>query len=203
MPDSFSPPLSPTASALVNEEPPLWEFRLFAQVLADEIGLLKGTLPTVAVHREPGFQQGASWIGGELQRLNDISAGVTGCLNADHLDAWGLPGQPGDAHAVVSFARQVSGFYRQTQEWQATMMRADLHPLLHPVAQEAARFGEPLLGPLGALSPDLLRQCDAILALPPGAPAALEVNVVFDGFDRSRYTEALQQASEGYRRGRR
>ena len=40
MPEQFSPPLSKAASALVAGEPLLWEFRLFAQVLMDEIAYL-------------------------------------------------------------------------------------------------------------------------------------------------------------------
>jgi hypothetical protein len=191
--------LSPAAAALVSEKPPLWEFRLFAQVLADETGALL-TAPTDAgVHHEPDFERAASWISDQLRVLDRISAGLTDCLNADHTDAWGPPGQAGDADAAVRFAGQVAGFYGRALEWSAGMRQADLHPLLRPVAQEAARFVEPLLRPLDGLGPDLVRQCQAVLALPPGPPASIELRIVFDGFDRSRYTEALRQASKARR----
>jgi len=41
MPDRFSPPLSQAAFALLAGKPLLWAFRLFAQVLMDEIGHLR------------------------------------------------------------------------------------------------------------------------------------------------------------------
>lgn len=197
MPDQFSPPLSEAASALASTEPLLWEFRLFAQVLMDEIGYVSAA-PTVASHHEQGFEESAAWLASRLQVLNDISQAVTDLLNADHTRAWGPPGEAGDAQAIITFARQVAAFYRQILEWASAVRQANLHPLLQPVAREESRFIEPLLGPLKDLGPSVMRQCDAIAALPPGAPATLEVNVVFDGFDRSRYTEACNQARVAY-----
>ena len=197
MPDRFSPPLSQAASALVAGEPLLWEFRLFAQVLMDEIGYLKAASPT-AIHHEQGFQEGGAWLGAQLQVLNGISEAVTACLNADHTDAWGLPGEAGDARAIVRFARQVAASYRQTLEWGSALRQADLHPLLRPVAYEQSRFIEPLLGPLRDLGPSIMRQCDAIAALPPGTSATIEVNVTFHGPDRSRHSEACKRASAAF-----
>ena len=197
MPEQFSPPLSEAASALVAGEPLLWGFRLFAQVLMDEIGYLTAA-PAVAIHHEQGFQEGAAWLGAQLQVLNDISEAVTDCLNADHTDAWGLPGEAGDAGAIVRFARQVAASYRHALEWGSAVRQADLHPLLQPVAYEQSRFIEPLLGPLRDLGPSIMRQCDAIAALPPGASATIEVNVTFDGFDRSRYSEACKRANAAF-----
>jgi hypothetical protein len=120
-------------------------------------------------------------------------------LNADHTDAWGPPGQAGDANAVVRFAGQVAASYGLALRWSAGMRQADLHPLLRPVAQEASHFVEPLLRPLDGLGPDLARQCQAALALPPGSSASITLDIVFDGFDRSRYTQALRQASKAHR----
>ena len=202
MPDQFSPPLTAAASALVAGEPLLWEFRLFAQVLMDEIGYLKAASPT-AIHHEQGFQEGGAWLGAQLQVLNGISEAVTACLNAEHTDAWGLPGEAGDARAIVRFARQVAASYRQTLEWGSALRQADLHPLLRPVAYEQSRFSEPLLGPLRDLGPSIMGQCDAIAALPPGTSATIEVNVTFDGFDRSRHSEACNRANAAYSRRRR
>ena len=201
MPDQFSPPLSEAASALVAGEPLLWEFRLFAQVLMDEIGYLKAA-PVVATHHEQGFREASAWLAAQLQRLSDMSEALADCLNADHLDAWGLPGEAGDAEAIVSFARQVAGFYRQTLEWGSAVRQANLHPLLHPVALEESRFIVPVIDPLKDLGPSVMRQCDAIAALPPGASATIEVNVVFDGFDRSWYSDACKAASAAFSRRR-
>ena len=202
MPDQFSPPLSQAASALVAGEPLLWEFRLFAQVLMDEIGYLSAA-PIAATHHEQGFQEGGSWLGAQLKRLVDIVEAATDCLNADHLDAWGLPGESGDARTIVGFARRVAALYRQTLEWGSAMRQADLHPLLRTVAQEQARFIEPVIGPLKDLGPSIMRQCDAIAALPPGTSATIAVNVTFDGPDRSRHSEACERASAAFSERRR
>jgi hypothetical protein len=193
-------PLSPSAEALLRDEPPLWEFRLFAQVLTDEIGAQLNAPPAATVHHEPDFQQAAAWIGEQLHVLDRISAGITDLLNADHTDAWGPPGQAGDPQAVVGLARRVAAFYGQALRWAAELRQADLHPLLRPVAQEASRFAESLMRPLDGLGPDLSRRCGAILALPPGSSASIDVNVVFDGFDRSRYTAAIKAADKAHRR---
>ena len=133
----------------------------------DEIGYVSAA-PTVASHHEQGFEESAAWLASRLQVLNDISQAVTDLLNADHTRAWGPPGEAGDAQAIITFARQVAAFYRQILEWASAVRQANLHPLLQPVAREESRFIEPLLGPLKDLGPSVMRQCDAIAALPPG-----------------------------------
>lgn len=193
--------LSPTARSLADEKPLLWEFRLYAQVLIDETER-NNALPLAALAvRVPRFEDSTAWLGEHLDALQRIVKSVTDLINADHEDAWGAPGEPGDADAVVRFALQVAAFHRQVLEWAGVARRADLHPLLRPCAYEASLFADAVLHPIEGQGPSVLQQCDVILAAPPGPPATLDASIVFEEFDRTRFSAACEAAASAHSRG--
>ena len=198
--NDFASLLSPEAGSLANEQPLLWEFRLYAQVLIDETGRNR-SLPLAQVTvRVPGFEDGAAWIGAHLDALQLMVESATDLINSDHEDAWGAPGQPGNADAIVRFALQIAAFHRQTLEWSYAARQADLDPLLRPCAYEASLFADAVLRPVENQGPSILRQCDTIIAAPPGATVTLDASIVFEEFDRARFTATCEAAASSRRR---
>jgi hypothetical protein len=199
--NEFASLLSVEAKALTSEQPLLWEFRLYAQVLIDEVARNKSLPFTPAAVHIPRFEDGAAWLGGHLDALQRIVSDATDLINADHEDAWGAPGQAGNVAAIVRFALQMAAFHRQTLEWSETARRAELHPLLKHCAYEMSFFANAVLRPIENQGPSILRQCDVIVAAPPGTPATLDASIVFVEFDRTRFSAACAAAASTHTRG--
>ena len=201
--NEFASLLSPQANVLASEQPPLWEFRLYAQVLIDEIARSKSLpfAPASVAARVPRFDDGTAWLRSHLDVLQRIVASATELINSDHEDAWGAPGQPGNVEAIVRFAVQMAAFHRQALEWTHAARQADLHPLLRPCAYEASLFADSVLRPIEAQGPSILRQCDAILNAPPGTPATLDASITFEEFDRTRFSAACAAAASAHGHG--
>lgn len=197
----FASLLTVEAMSLVDEQPPLWEFRLYAQVLIDEIARNR-LLPAVPVGTAASlaeFEDGIAWLSSQLGVLNRIVENASSLINSDHEDAWGAPGQDGDVDAIVRFALQMAAFHRQAIDWGNALRQASLHPLLQPCAHEASLFADAVVLPIEGQGPRILDQCDAILAAPPGTAATLDASVVFEDFDRTRFTAACEAAAQSRR----
>jgi len=199
--NDFASLLSPQASSLAEEQPLLWEFRLYAQVLIDETARNRSLPFAPATVRVPGFEDGTAWIGAHLDALQLMVKDATDLINSDHEDAWGAPGEPGNVDAVVRFALQIAAFHRRALEWSEVAQEADLHPLLRPCAYEASLFVNAVVSPIEHQGPSILRQCDVILAAPPGEPATLDASITFEDFDRTRFTAACEAAASSQRPG--
>ena len=98
-------------------------------------------------------------------------------------------------------ALQMAAFHRQILEWSDAARQADLHPLLRPCAYEASLFANAALRPIEIQGPSILRQCDAILAAPPGGPVTLDASITFEDFDRTRFSAACAAAASAHGRG--
>lgn len=197
----FASLLTVEAMSLVDEQPPLWEFRLYARVLIDEIARNR-MLPAVPVGTAPSpaeFEDGTAWLSSRLEVLDRVVENASSLINSDHEDAWGAPGQDGNADAIVRFALQMAAFHRQAMDWGNALRQVSLHPLLQPCAREASVFVDAVVLPIEGQGPRILDQCDGILAAPPGTPATLDASMVFEDFDRSRFTAACEAAAQSRR----
>ncbi len=70
----FDAVLSPAPAALASERPLLWEFRLYAQVLIDEVARNRvlPSAPASAVVHLPRFEDGVAWLQSHLDALDQI-----------------------------------------------------------------------------------------------------------------------------------
>lgn len=196
--------LSQKAAALASEQPPFWEFRLYAQVLIDEIALIQHVLaaPTPASRQAPRFKDTTAWMSAQLDALNRLVEAATTYFNSSHDDAFGAPGEAGNVEADIRFARRMAAYYRQAVEWRHVVQQADLDPVYRQCAYEMALFADAVLRPLEAHGPSILRQCDAALALPQGSPISFDFSVEFAPIDNARFHAATVAAGAalGHRR---
>jgi hypothetical protein len=199
--DPVLPSLHGKALRLVLEHPDAWEYKLFAQVLADEIetsaelrlehrlGLVLGTADHVEKEASP------AWLGARIHELEKTASALTDLLN-NHLQvALGPPGVPGDAASITFVARKIGAIYRQSLEWSLRIRRAEVHDCFRQVAKELSLFTDNMIERTEAFGPDLLRRIDEALSAPKGSgPRELEATLTIDISNLDGFSAALAKA---------
>ena len=109
--------LNLTASAwqLVTERPPVWEYRLFAQVLCDEIERSKPLLlsPTLGTRASVPLNEVFQWLSARIDAFKRIMADMVTAGNAKQDNVFGSSSVPGDVGNIVAFSRRIVAHYRQ------------------------------------------------------------------------------------------
>ncbi len=124
LPESLWQDLSGTALRLVVEKPPNWEYRLFSQVLSDEIS----RVASIKKDFKYGLALGKAVRLGELTEIIDWahkkigelqsfvnSAGVL--FDKALPKALGAPGETSDVEEIVYVARRLADVYQRVLEW--------------------------------------------------------------------------------------
>jgi len=122
--------LSGSALMMTVQKPFAWEYRLFSQVLSDEIyessgikkdlnyGLMLGQ--TVQLHDVSRLSE---WIHAKMDNLSFFIAALENIVNVAFPQAVGAPGEPGDVEEIVYVARRFGQVYRQILEWTGEFKR--------------------------------------------------------------------------------
>ena len=122
--------LSGSALMLAVQKPFAWEYRLFSQVLSDEIsessgvkrdlnyGLMLGQ--AVQLH---DISRLLEWVPAKINNLSFFVAALENIVNAAFPRAVGAPGEPGDIEEIVYVARRFGQVYRQILEWSGEFQR--------------------------------------------------------------------------------
>ena len=194
-----------TASAwrLTTERPPLWEYRLFAQVLCDEIERSKPLFlsPPLGTRASVSFNEISRWLNGRIEVFSRICADLTTAVNATHDDAFGSPGVPGEVGNIVALSRRTAAPYRQTIEWVHSVRNADVDPRFRRVTYEASFLADSLLRALENFGPDLLRRLEIAAQLPPDSDISINMTMTVDSPDLSRFMTAVEEVLESIREG--
>ena len=107
--------LAPMAWRLAMERPPLWEHRLFAQVLCDEIERSKPLLlsPTLGTCESVPLNEVFQWLSVRIDAFKRIMADLVTAGNAKQDNVFGASSVPGDVGNIVAFSRRIVAHYRQ------------------------------------------------------------------------------------------
>jgi hypothetical protein len=116
--------LSGKALRLLLEEPPAFEYLLFAQVLQDEVDAVADLrrehqlkLVFGAGDQVPDTEAAVSWMGARMQEVRRLADAFNLIMGDQLQKAFGPPGVHSDIDAVVFSARQMGGLYRNAIEW--------------------------------------------------------------------------------------
>lgn len=187
--------LSGEALRLALERPRLWEYRLFAQVLVDEVeangdlrrehrlGILLGTGEHVASNV-------GDWMVRQMEELKNIAISADTLMNDGLQQALRSPGTPGNVTEIVFVARRLGTVYRHLIEWNQRVRRAHVEDSVKATVNEMAAFGDRIIENIENYGPDLLRQLEEALAAPQDeAPKEIRATLVFElsnleGFQR-------------------
>ena len=100
--------LNLTASAwrLAMEKPPVWEYRLFAQVLCDEIEHSKPLLlaPPLGTRASVSLNKMGRWMVARTEAFHRILADLMTVVNGKRDNVFGPPGVPADPGNIVAFS---------------------------------------------------------------------------------------------------
>jgi len=138
--------LSGKALRLALEKPKAWEYRLFAQILIDEISqkadLRQEQLLEIALGagEQIELENTLSWIMSRIAEVTRMSNLIQELFNSKTEDAFGPPGVPGNVGKIGFVAKKIATVYLHAIEWSLRIKRAHIHECFQPVALELSAF---------------------------------------------------------------
>lgn len=175
--------LSASALRVALDKPLLWEYRLFAQVLDDEItkrselrrqhdlGIAFGELRYLAVRDAP------AWLKAQMTSILKTVRLLAKLYNEEFASAVGRPGEPGNRDYIVFVARQIGLIYAECLNWSARLRKLYIHDCYSASIEILALTVEGLLTPLEDLAKSAMRKIDeAEVMLGSGKKADLDLS---------------------------
>lgn len=163
------PRLSVAATLLVQEKPPGWEYRLFAQVLSDEIKAaddirrlhqLGIALGPVSYIKGTDFR---AWSQAAFAELSHFAAASSILLNNALPKAVGDPGIAGDAQDIILVAQQLSEIYRGLINWSQRVRRTKTDALWQSALTELEDFPNEMITTFETFSRDVYTSTTRLL----------------------------------------
>jgi hypothetical protein len=193
--------LSTKALQLATERPRLWENRLFAQVIIDEVERVKNIFRQG--HRAQGaiadkivtFSSLQEWMGKKSDEVRVILNQLAALVNSNHDDAFGLPlaGVSGNVENIVEYSRKVVTFYYHAVALLQVMRNTPMASQYEEIHQELYALPMCIITSIEQFGPELLRQIDdAINAPPSGKPRFVTLTLKVD-LSTDRITGALER----------
>jgi len=165
--------LSSKSIKLITEQPRLWEYRLFAQVMIDDIERVKkhlqqsqSTKVTTEV-KISSFPSLMEWMSKKNNELLEILNQLTELVNSNHDDAFGLPGTSGNVENLVGYSRKIVTYYFRTARWLQGVQNTFVAPHFEEIHQELVMLPRGIIDCIERFGPELIKQVDDITSSPP------------------------------------
>jgi hypothetical protein len=161
--------LSPLAAELVLQKPLAWEYRLFFQVILDEIekcsdirreyqlGLALGSGESVAVSNL------GDWAQSRISEIQRIANSLNILVDQPVKDAMGPPGQPGDEERIAFVARQIGLAYKEALQWVHRIRVTSAPEDLTCVLNEMARWADGIISSIEQWPKDSIDEIQNVL----------------------------------------
>jgi hypothetical protein len=187
------------ALRLALERPVAWEYRLFGQVLSDEVAA------NASLRREHrlGIVVGAGeyippeeilrWIRTQTNELTNLSSWLDTLVNVALQEALGPPGTSGDVTELVFVAKRIASGYQHALEWSQRVRRAHVEDEYQQLLYEMSLWTESMIEKVENLGPDFLRQIEEGLANPPTEGVHIKVSLVLEVSNMDHYNEELRR----------
>ena len=202
---SFMEELSPKTLRITLEKPEAWEYRLYFQSWLDEVerradmireyknGLQLDTVIYVPALDAP------EWFQTQMHELSILVDSANTLINQSLQEAFGKPGEPGNAEEIIWVSRMVGRILEQTIRWVTRVRCARCEEPFDKVALEAASFADDLISQFENFPKDALRKIEETLSLPKLAePRKLELTMTFTLTNQDRFMNALDNAKRHY-----
>jgi hypothetical protein len=197
--------LGAKAFRLAVEEPAAWEYKLFAQVLIDEVaknqdlrfqhrwGIAVGTKQTVA------REDFADWVSSVMDELKTLVKALGVLIDSATAEAFAPPGVPADKPLILSTARQIAILHGQAIQWSQRIRRVRTHEFLDPVMEVLATLADDVIGKIESTGPGILAQAEDALRSPrDGRTRVIEYEVHLELPDIDRVQEELRRAEQRF-----
>jgi len=190
------------ALRLALEKPTAWEYRLFAQAVADQVDLAGDTrrehrLALAVGPREfvPEWQF-PEWASTRFAELQSLCSAFAKLFNETAQEAFGPPGKPGDPESIMFVAKQIGAVYREAIAWSKRVQLTISEKRFEAVMREMAEFTNDIIAKIESFGPSLLRQIDDVLLLPEEKrPKTIRVELAIELSNLERFERALAQAT--------
>ena len=187
------------AVRLAARRPPLWEYRLYFQALADFVAS-ESAASGQAATPPPGqpayldIRRSLAWIGTAQGEYMGLTRKINHLVNRQLQVAFGAPGEPGDVTAIVRLARRLAGIYRRFLEMRSEARRQSVDPMFADVMREFSKIGDRSIAEFEAYPARSLASIETALANDDG-----ETELVLDlqlrlTADTDRFHAALDHA---------
>lgn len=184
--------ISGKAIKLILEKPSYWEYRLFAQVLTDEISKHENAYRAYKLGIVYGYDEQVDinnifdWtIRKSDERLRLLTV-VTDLLNKHIQEALAPPGTPADVKALVFVAQQIAAIYRESIDWSLRIKRVHTESEFQPILTSLYSSIDGIIVGVSTFGPEVMRSIDNALLQPKETREViitLKINdVTFDGF---------------------
>jgi hypothetical protein len=176
--------LTPAARQLFLDRPAAWEYTLFSTVLADEIAQHASLLrdyagglswgPRIALDDATEI---SGWIKTHLAEGQQFGTNLSMLVNEQLPVAFGPPGLPGDAQAIIDIARKLADGHRQGIEWALTVRRVSAPPDFHRLLRLTERLVVNMISEIREFSGTLASSLKAALSDQSRGPKRLELTL--------------------------
>lgn len=162
--------LSGTALRLAVEKPFAWEYRLFSQVLCDEIsragrtkkdlsyGLVLGKVVTLG-----DFTEINVWVNRKFKELRLLVDSLDRLFNTALPNAVGAPGDPGDIEEIVYVGKRFAEVYMRILEWTMEFRHTQVDERFSRLLEILSRLSSNVIAEIEAYAIDLNRQLDHVV----------------------------------------
>lgn len=154
--------ISDDAKDIFIKRPFLWEYRFYAQVIIDDIEFNKEKILLIQSERnsDPSLNifNYPSWVIAKAEKLQESFLEFKELTDANHDDAFGPPGVPGDFKAIISFAHKISSFHFDLIMSLHTVKRAMIDQRCNEIVNEFTNMLNPTISFLENYGINLLNQ---------------------------------------------
>lgn len=195
------------ALRLVIERPLAWEYRLFSQVLCDELEKGRPLSRDVEyrivldqIRRLNGIDEILRWLSESFPRLQKIATALDTLINRTLPDACGPPGHPGDPEKLVYTAQRVAETYCAAIQWKMECACIEVTDEFKSLVDSAAHITSNMIEEIEAYASDLRTTlADAVKQHEPGRQQVLNITWRITG-DFSRLNSELEKHRKRYER---
>lgn len=186
------------------ERPPGWEYKLFAELLLQEVGTRRDLRERLRLglidgpYESVSMQSFFSWAEVRMAELNRICAALMTLGNEELKRALGPMGEPGDLGLLVFTARSVSKLYQEALEWGLRIRRVVCEEDLASIVRTMEEFPNDILAKIESFGPLLRREIDSLVEASirgePVGTASLALSLEIPGVDEfTKATDRLRR----------
>lgn len=155
---------------LALERPRCWEYKLFAELLIQEVA----TRRALAEQKRLGLAYGSyDWISDEGlmgwtqargAELENLVHAFSVLINQEIAKAFGPPGQPADLELILFTARSIATLYQEAIDWSLRIRRTVGEEGLKELVESMQGFTADIVTKIENFGPHILRELEAAMA---------------------------------------
>lgn len=194
--------LSPKALQLATERPRQWEYRLFGQVIIDEVENVQNLFKrghhaqSTIAEKLVNFANFMEWMGKKSEEILVILNQLTALVNSNHDDAFGLPGISGDVENIVRYSRKIVTSYYHAVAWLQIVRNTPVASPYEEIHKELDALPKGIITSIENFGHELLRQIDDAINAPPSGKQKVITLTVNIEISTDRLNTALERLTK-------